>query len=116
MRHGKKTKKFGLKTGPRRSFFRILANNLIQHEHIVTTEARAKALKSKVERLISHGKKQNISGLRLLLKQLPKTAAYKVYHEIAPRYIERKGGYTRIIKLSKPRKNDASKMVRLELV
>jgi large subunit ribosomal protein L17 len=116
MRHGKKVRKFGLKAGPRRSFLRILANNLIRQGSITTTEARAKGIKGSVERYITYGKKQNLAGLRLLLQKLPRDAAYKVYNEIAPRYMERKGGYTRIIKLVKPRKHDASKMAKIEFV
>lgn len=116
MRHSKKVKKFGLKTGKRRAFLRILANNLIRQERIVTTEARAKELRRIVERYVTYGKKQNLAGLRLLLEKLPKTAAYKVYHEIAPRYLERKGGYTRVVKRAKVRVHDASHMALIEFV
>jgi large subunit ribosomal protein L17 len=116
MRHLNKGRKFGLKKGRRRSFLRILAGNLISHERMVTTEARAKEIKSMVERYISYGKKQNLAGLRLLLRALPKQAAYKVYNELAPRYKERRGGYLRVVKLAKPRKHDASKMAVIEFV
>ncbi|MEK7630055.1 MAG: 50S ribosomal protein L17 [Patescibacteria group bacterium] len=116
MRHGKKGKKFGLKRGPRRLFLKVMANNFILHDKIVTTEARAKELRGKVERFITYGKKQNLAALRLLLQKLPKGAAYKIYHDIAPRYTDRRGGYTRIIKLAKLRKHDGTKMARLEFV
>ncbi len=116
MRHLHKGRKFGLKTGPRRSFLRILANNLISHERITTTEARAKELKGIVERYVTYGKQQNLTGLRMLLEKLPKAAAYKIYHEIAPRYKERKGGYTRVTKKSVPRKHDGSKMAVIEFM
>ena len=69
-----------------------------------------------VERLISYGKKQNVAGLRLLLKHLPKVAAYKMYHEIAPKYATRAGGYTRIIKRARARKHDGSKMATIEFI
>ena len=95
MRHAHKGRKFGLKTGQRRSFLRVLANNLISHGRIKTTEARAKELRTFVERYVTYGKQQNLAGLKLLLKNLPKAAAYKIYHELAPRYKDRKGGYTR---------------------
>ena len=111
-----KGRKFGLKKGPRRSFLRILANNLVSHEKITTTEARAKELKGIVERYITYGKQQNLVGMKLLLEKLPKAAAYKVYHEIAPRYKERKGGYTRVVKTVTPRKHDGSKMAIIEFV
>ncbi len=116
MRHLKKGKKFGLKAGPRKAFMRNLAGNLIQQERVTTTEARAKELRRFVERMVTHGKKQNIASLRLLISRLPKSAAYKVYHDLAPRYGERKGGYTRITKQTKRRVHDASKMATIEFV
>ncbi len=116
MRHLSKTKKFGLKRGPRKAFMKILAQNLIMKERIKTTEARAKAIRPIVERLVSHGKKQNIAALRMLTEKLPKVAAYKVYHEIAPRYKDRKGGYTRIVKHLAPRKHDAANMATIEFI
>lgn len=116
MRHLHKGRKFGLKTGRRRSFLRILANNLISHEHITTTEARAKEIKGIVERYVTYGKKQNLAGMKLLLKYLPKKSAYKVYHELAPRYAKRNGGYLRVMKTASVRKNDGSKMAKIEFV
>ena len=116
MRHGKSHRKLGLKKGPRRAFLRILANNLIEREKIATTEAKAKELRSIVERFISYGKRQNVAGLRQLLRKLPKKAAYKVYHDIAPRYAGRSGGYTRVLKMAKRRVRDGSKMARIEFV
>lgn len=116
MRHLNKNKKFGLKRGKRKSFFKILANNLIRQEKIVTTEARAKEVRMHVERFISYGKKQTVPALRMLIQKLPKDAAYKVYHELAPRYKDRKGGYTRVVKLSKLRTHDAARMARVEFV
>ncbi len=116
MRHLVKGRKLGLKRGPRRAFLRILAGNLIRSGKVVTTEARAKEIRSLVERSITHGKKQTVGALRLLMSRLSKDAAYKVYHELAPRYQERKGGYTRITKQSVARKNDGSRMAMIEFV
>lgn len=116
MRHLKKGRKFGLKRGKRHSFLRILAGNFIMREKIKTTEARAKELKPIVERFVTYGKKQNVASLRLLIQKLPKDAAQKMYYEIAPRYTNRKGGYTRITKVMKARKHDASKMAIIEFV
>ena len=116
MRHNKKYRKLGLKKGPRASFLKILANNLIEREKITTTEAKAKEISRGVEHLVSYGKRQNLAGLRRLLQKLPKRAAYRVYHDIAPRYTERKGGYTRIIKIAKRRVRDGSRMARIEFV
>lgn len=95
---------------------RILANNLVSHEHITTTEARAKEIKSLVERYVTYGKQQNLAGMKLLLKYLPKKSAYKMYHEIAPRYAKRNGGYLRVLKAIAARKSDGSKMARIEFV
>ncbi|MDO8556942.1 MAG: 50S ribosomal protein L17 [Candidatus Jorgensenbacteria bacterium] len=116
MRHLARGKKFGLKRGPRRAFMRILVNNLVSHGKITTTETRAKEIRKFAERMVTYGKQKNLAGLRLLLQHLPKSAAYKVYNEIAPRYAERKGGYTRIIKQAKPRVHDASKMATIQFV
>lgn len=116
MRHLKKGRKFGLKRGQRKAFIKILAHNFVMHEKIKTTEARAKEIKKVVERFVTYGKKQNVAALRLLMEKLPKAAAYKVYHEIAPRYKDRKGGYTRVVKQATRRKHDASKMAIIEFV
>jgi large subunit ribosomal protein L17 len=116
MRHQKRGRKFGLTRGPRKAFLRNLAQSLIQHERITTTEARAKELRGLVERLITYGKKQNVAALRLLREKLPRAAAYKVYHELAPRYASRRGGYTRVTKRTKPRQHDGSKMATIEFV
>lgn len=116
MRHRNQGKKFGRMKGPRRAFFKSLAKNLVQHERIETSETRAKELRRIVERLVTHAKKQNIAALRLLSRYLPKQEVFKIYHEIAPRYKERKGGYTRVIKLSKTRKHDNSKRAVIEFV
>lgn len=116
MRHMARGRKFGLKRGPRKAFMKILANNLISSEKITTTEARAKELRGFVERMITYGKQKNVAGLRLLLKNLPKAAAYKVHNDLALRYSDRKGGYTRIVKKAKPRVHDASKMAIIQFV
>lgn len=116
MRHLKKGRKFGRKKGQRKAFLKSLADNLVRHGRILTTEARAKELKLFVERLVTHGKKQNLVGLRLLLRKLSKEAAYKLYHEISPRYAGRVGGYTRITKVGKRRQKDGSKLAYIEFV
>jgi len=78
MRHKKEGRKFGRKRGQRKAFLKSLAHNLISHEKIMTTEARATEVRKFVERLITYGKKQNLIGLRLLLKYFPKKALTKV--------------------------------------
>jgi len=116
MKHLKKGRKLGLKRGKRKSFLKILANNLIVNKRITTTEARAKEIRPIVERYVTYGKKQDIASLRILLSKLPKGAAYAIYHNIAPKYKDRKGGYTRITKLTKTRKHDRAKMATIEFV
>lgn len=116
MRHLKKGRKFGRKKGQRKAFLKSLADNLVRHGKILTTEERAKEVRPFVERLVGYGKKQNLAGLRLLCQKLHKDSAYKLYHEIAPRYAGRSGGYTRIVKMAKRRQNDGARMAYIEFV
>ena len=116
MKHLKKGRKLSLKSGKRKSFVRILIHNLIMEKRIETTEARAKEIKPKVEKLITIAKKNDLTALRLLMKRIPKDSAYKLYHEIAPGYQERQGGYLRVVKTAKVRKRDASKKAIIEFV
>ncbi|MDP3956803.1 MAG: 50S ribosomal protein L17 [bacterium] len=117
MRHLKKGKKFNRQKSDRRAFMKGLVSNLILKEHMETTEARAKAIRPEVEKLITIGRTQSLSSLRLLLARIPsKKIAEKLYYEIAPRYKDRAGGYTRISKTSKVRKRDGVKIARIEFV
>lgn len=100
-------KKFHRKRNQRKALFKILLHNLIMNERIKTNDEEAKVLKSKIERLISKAKKNDLSSLRYLLERLPKKSAYKVFYELAPKYKERTGGYVRIIKLPFKRKDNA---------
>lgn len=109
-------RKFHRKKGPRRSFLKGLASNLIMKEKMETTVARAKEIRPLVERMISLAKRQQLAGLRLLLSRLPKEAAQKLFYEIGPRYKNRAGGYLRIIKEAKHRKRDAAPMSIIEFV
>lgn len=110
-------RKFNRKTGPRRSFLRNLANNLITREKIFTTETRAKAIRPLVERLVTIAKKQQLHNLRTLVSRLSnKDTAQKLFYTIAPKYKERKGGYLRIIKQGKTRKRDGAKTAMIEFV
>ncbi|MEK7555268.1 MAG: 50S ribosomal protein L17 [Patescibacteria group bacterium] len=116
MRHLKKNRKFHRKKGQRTALFKNLANNLILKGKIETTEEKAKTIKSRVEKLITVAKKQNLAALRILISRLSKKMAEKLYYETALRYKERKGGYLRIIKSGKRRKNDGAKMAIIEFV
>ncbi len=94
-----------------------LSREVINHERIKTTEAKAKAVKPEVEKLITLAKRGDLHARRQALAALgqDKFVVYKLFEEVAPRYAERDGGYTRILKLG-PRKSDATEMVYLELV
>jgi len=116
MNHQNKGRKFGRKKGQRRAFFKGLATNLITHGRIETTEARAKEIRSLLERLVTLGKKQNLASLRLMIARVGKKPAEKVFYDIAPKYKDRKGGYFRIIKTSDVRRRDAAKKAVIEFI
>jgi len=98
------------------ALLRGLTAELILHERITTTLAKAKETRVVTEKLITHGKKGTLHHRRLALAQVPdKHVGKKVFDEVAPRYAERPGGYTRIIKLG-PRQGDAAPMAMIELV
>ncbi len=116
MRHSKSTKKFGLKSNKRKALYKALAVALITKEKIQTTEAKAKALRPVVEKLITKAKLQTLASVREVESKIGRGVANKkLVSEIAPKFKDRKGGYTRIIKLPR-RKGDASKMALIEFV
>ncbi|MEA2113114.1 MAG: 50S ribosomal protein L17 [Patescibacteria group bacterium] len=115
MKHRNKIRKFGREKGQRAALLKTLAVNLILKEKITTTEAKAKSARSFVEKLITKSKKNDLSAIKYLAKYLPEKARKKIVAEIGPRYQNRQGGYTRIIKLG-PRKTDGAKMVVIELM
>ncbi len=115
--NSRKLRKFGRKRGERQSFLKGLMQNLIMEERIQTTEARAKDIKPRLERLVSIAKRNDLASLRFLLSRLPnKKSALKLYYEIAPRYAERRGGYLRITKTIRTRKRDAAHQTVIEFV
>jgi large subunit ribosomal protein L17 len=117
MRHRKEGRKFHRKTGQRRSFVRTLMLAFFKSGKIKTTEARAKEIKPLVEKAITLAKKQDLASRRLLLSRLhDKKIVQKLCDELAKKYAERRGGYTRITKLAITRKRDATRMVSLELI
>ena len=117
MRHGKTRHKLSRDASHRRSLLRNLSRELIQHERIQTSQAKAKAVKPQVERLITLAKRGDLHARRQALSTLgqDKFIVHKLFEEVAPRYTERPGGYTRIVKLG-PRRSDSTEMVYLELV
>lgn len=116
MRHHNNQRKFNRQTDERRALLRSLAGALIERGKIKTTEAKAKELRPLVEKLITKARKPTVAGQRLLSSNLGSSRLVKrLVGEVAPKYAERAGGYTRIIKLP-PRAGDGSKMAIIELV
>lgn len=117
MRHRRDRRKLSRSSSHRKALFMNLARELIDHERIQTTEAKAKAVRPEVEKLITLAKRGDGHARRLAMARLgqDKFVVYKLFEEVAPRYAEREGGYTRILKLG-PRPSDAAEMVFLELV
>ncbi len=117
MRHRRDRRKLSRSPSHRKSLFMNLSREVLQHERIQTTEAKAKAVKPEVEKLITLAKRGDQHARRQAMSALgqDKFIVYKLFAEIAPRYEDRAGGYTRILKLG-PRKSDATEMVLLELV
>jgi large subunit ribosomal protein L17 len=116
MRHRVAGRKLSRSTGHRRALYRNLVTDLLRYEKIVTTEAKAKEVRSVAEKMITLGKKGSLHDRRQALAfVLDKGVVEKVFDDIGPRYEERQGGYTRILKLG-PRLGDGAPMVQLELV
>ncbi|MCX6389736.1 MAG: 50S ribosomal protein L17 [Solirubrobacterales bacterium] len=101
----------------RKALLRNLCKEMIDHERIKTSEAKAKAVKPEIEKLVTLARKGDLHARRQALSALgqDRFAVYKLFEEIAPRYAERPGGYTRIMKLG-PRRSDSTEMVLLEFV
>jgi large subunit ribosomal protein L17 len=116
MRHNRKGKSLGRTKDPRKALMRSLATSFVVYEKIKTTQAKAKALRPVVEKLITLGKNDTLHNRRLALKFLYTDGAVKkLFEVVGPKYKERKGGYTRIIKIA-PRVNDGAEMAIIELV
>jgi large subunit ribosomal protein L17 len=117
MRHRKARHKLSRDASHRRSLLRNLCREVIEHERIRTSQAKAKAVKPEVEKLITLAKRGDLHARRQALSSLgqDRFVVHKLFEEIAPRYAERPGGYTRIVKLG-PRRSDSTEMVFLELV
>lgn len=123
-------RKLGRTSAQRKAMLRDLTTDLIINERIVTTEARAKEIRSTTEKMITLGKRGDLAARRLAAayvrnavadvreeddKIVVQSALQKLFSDIAPRYAERQGGYTRILK-TEPRRGDAAQMVIIELV
>lgn len=117
-------RKLGRTSAQRKALLRDLATDLIINERIETTEARAKELRSVIEKMITLGKRGDLHARRQAAAFIRKEVAnsetgqdalQKLFSDIAPRYQDRQGGYTRILKLG-PRRGDGAPMVIIELV
>lgn len=116
MAHSRAGHKLGRSSDHRQSMFRNLVTDLLRHERIRTTEAKAKAIQPQTERLITLARRGDLHARREIMKEIQDRAIVdKLIHVIGPDYAERHGGYTRVIKLG-PRAGDAAPMVYLELV
>lgn len=116
MRHAKKGRKLASDASHRRAMFRTMAAQLFEHGRIKTTEAKAKELRSVIDNMVTLAKRGDVHARRQLLADIPDRAlVHKIFAEIAPKYEDRSGGYTRIMKIG-PRMGDAAPIVLIELV
>ena len=116
MRHHHAGKKLGRDSAHRKALYANLAGSLIEHGRIRTTEAKAKAVKPFAEQMITLGKRGDLAARRQAIAELrSQDVVHQLFADVAPRFAERPGGYTRIVKLG-PRQGDAAEMVYLELV
>jgi large subunit ribosomal protein L17 len=116
MRHRRAGKKLGRDSAHRKALYSNLAGALIEHGRIKTTEAKAKAVKPFAEQMITLGKRGDLHARRLALAELrSQDVVHQLFADVAPRFADRPGGYTRIVRLG-PRNGDSAEMVYLELV
>ena len=116
MRHQRKGRKLGRDASHRKALYANLAGAVIEHGRIRTTEAKAKEVRPVVEKMISLGKRGDLHAHRQAVAFLrSKTIAHTLFADVAPRFADRPGGYTRVVKLG-PRQGDAAPMAYLELV
>jgi large subunit ribosomal protein L17 len=116
MRHRRAGRKLGRDSAHRKALYSNLASALIEHGRIKTTEAKAKEVRPIVEQMVTLGKRGDVSAHRQAVAFLrSKSIAHLLFSEIAPRFADRPGGYTRVVKLG-PRQGDAANMAYLEFV
>jgi len=117
MRHRLHTFKIGRSGAHRRAMLANMVSSLIEHGEITTTLVKAKEARRFADKMVTLGKKGGLHHIRQAVAKLRnKTAVKKLFDEIAPKYMTRAGGYTRIIRISKPRVGDAADMCLLQLV
>ena len=117
MRHRVATKKLGRTASHRTAMRRNMASSIIEHERITTTTVKAKAIRPFVEKLVTLSKEDSVHNRRRAFALLRnKDAVTKLFETLGPRFADRPGGYTRILKLSKPRLGDAAERALIEFV
>ena len=116
MRHHKSGRKLGRDSAHRKALYANLSSALIEHGRIRTTEAKAKEVRPIVEQMITLGRRGDLAAHRQVVAFLrSKSVAHKLFAEVAPRFADRPGGYTRVVKIG-PRQGDSAPMAYLELV
>lgn len=116
MRHQMKNQRFDRASAPRQALFRGLVTELLKHEQIKTTQAKAKAIRPLAEKMITLGKSGSLPARRRALGYIyDSDVVAKVFDDLGPRYAARPGGYTRVVKLG-PRLGDGAEIVQIELV
>ena len=110
-------RKLSRKQGPRLALYKNLTVSILRYERVKTTEAKAKEIRGRVERMITLAKRGDLAARRTVLSQFPNEplVVTKLFDEIAPKYADRTSGYTRIVKIG-PRRGDAAPIVQIELV
>lgn len=115
MRHAVHGRKLGRTSAHRRALFRNQLASLVEHERITTTLEKAKELRPIAEKLVTQGKRGTVEARRRVRRMIDRHLVKKLFDDIAPRFAEREGGYTRILKLG-PRKGDGAEMALIEFV
>src|SRR4030095_15550402 len=115
--HGVDGRKLGRKMGPRLALYKNLTVSVLRYERVKTTEAKAKEISGRVEKMITLAKRGDLAARRAVVSQFPNEPLVvdKLFDEIAPKYADRTSGYTRIVKIG-ARRGDAAPIVQIELV
>ena len=117
MAHRVDGRKLSRKMGPRKALYKNLTVSVLRYEKVRTTEAKAKEIRGRVERMITLAKQGDLTARRAVVAEFPNEPLVvdKLFHEIAPKYADRTSGYTRIVSLGR-RRGEAAEIVQIELV
>lgn len=115
MRHAVRGRKLGRTTAHRKALFRNQLASLVEHERITTTLEKAKELRPIAEKAVTQGKRGTLHARRRVRRMLNRHLVKKLFDDLAPRFADRQGGYTRILKLG-PRKGDGAELALIEFV